>query len=940
LHDLQQLLRGTRLLTLTGVGGTGKTRLALELARASSASFEHVHWFELAGLATANALPAHIASALGVREIAGGSAVDSLIQHLSERTVLLVLDNCEHLIDACAQLADALLRSCPSLTILATSREALGVGGERAWLVPPLSLPASSAGTVEAVQEAEAIKLFLDRSRSVAPSFALSSENVQSVVRICRRLDGIPLAIELAAARVKMLTPQEIATRLEDNFRLLASGNRTTVPRHRTLRAAIDWSCALLSETEQLLLQRLSVFAGGFRLESAEAVCAGGALYQDDMLDTLGALVDKSLVLVRTGAAGSRFGLLETVRQYAHDRLQEAGELDAYRRRHAEHFLQLAEQASPFLVGGAGDPVWMPRMREESDNLRALAVWSEETNEPAFALRLGAAVQWVLFATGWFKEGRALLTRALERADSVDPYTKALGATALAAIYLWQGDTALIQPLLESQLPVLRASNDRCTHAYAVSIIGAAISQGGDPYAAQPILEEAVQTARQSPSPVLHAIALYWRGLAARARGEFELAQSSFEQGIGIGRSMNNPPSIGHPLTQLGRLLLSRGALGDSAVALTMLLEALELHRANDDRWGIAWALEGLAIVSTQHGSAERAARLQAGAESLRATMAAPRPPAERAEAEATIDSARVTLGARFDGIWKQAYNATLDEVLDYALAGSDITKTQEPAPLGVQAQPQEVAADLQVHALGPLQVICSAHEIDVRKWPSAKARELLVYLLCNPEGVSREQVGAALWPDATTAQLRNSFHVTVHRLRKGVGDGSWIEALGERYRIASGVRVTFDVTTFETETVAALRELRRGIDASERLRTALALYRGDFLQGEKVGDWHLEIHDRLQRLYRDGLRALGNQEAALEHFEEAAGWYERLIAIDELDEDAYRRIMLCRMRMGDRADAARLYQKLSHKLESELGAEPSRETRAIFQQLQAVSRS
>jgi predicted ATPase len=461
----------------------------------------------------------------------------------------VVLDNCEHLIDACAQLADTLLRSCPASRSWqpAVRRWASAVSA-RGW--SHSLLPAGSALTVEAVQEAEAIKLFLDRAQSVASSFALSSENVQSVVRICRRLDGMPLAIELAAARVKMLTPQEIASRLEDNFRLLASGNRTTVPRHRTLREAIDWSYALLSETEQMLLQRLSVFAGGFRLESAEAVCADRVLCEEDVLDTLGALVDKSLVLVRSGAGGSRYGLLETVRQYAHDRLQEGGELTAYRRRHAEHFLQLAEKASPFLVGGAGDPVWMPRMREESDNLRALADWSEETNEPAFALRLGAAVQWVLFATGWFKEGRALLTSALERAESVDAYTKALGATALAAIYLWQGDTALIPPLLEPQLPVLRASDDRCTHAYAVSIIGAAISQGGDPYAAQPILEEAVQTASRSPSPVLHAIALYWRGQSAGARGEFELAQGSFEQAVGIGRSLNNLPSIGHPLTR------------------------------------------------------------------------------------------------------------------------------------------------------------------------------------------------------------------------------------------------------------------------------------------------------------------------------------------------------------------------------------------------------
>ena len=747
LKDLQVLLRGTRLLTLTGVGGTGKTRLALELARAGAASFESVHWFELAGLAMASAVPTQIASAIGVREVANGSAIDSLIHHFSERTVLLVLDNCEHLIDACARLADALLRSCPGLTILATSREALGVGGERAWLVPPLSLPAASAVSVEAVQDAEAIELFLDRARGVAPTFALAPDNVQSVVRICRRLDGIPLAIELAAARVKMMTPQEIAERLEDNFRLLASGNRTIVPRHRTLREAIDWSYALLSENEQQLLQRLSVFAGGFRLELAEDVCAGGPLYEEDILDTLGALVDKSLVTVRTSAAGSRYSLLETVRQYAHDRLKESGELDAVRRRHAEEILCLAERAAPHIIGGAGDPVWMPRMREEGDNLRALADWSEEKNEPAFALRLGAAVQWLLFATGWFKEGRALLQRALERANDVDPYTKALGTTALAAIYLWQGDTALIPPLLEPQLPVLRASDDRGTHAYALSILGAAIAQGGDPYGAQSTLEEAVQAASRSPSPVLHAIALYWRGLAARARGEFELAQNSFEQAVGIGRTIENAPSIGHPLTQLGRLLLSRSALGDSAVALTMLLEALELHRNNDDRWGIAWALEGLAIVSVMHGDAERAARLQAGAESLRATIAAPRPPAERAEAEATVESARRALGPRFESVWKQAYNATLDEILDYALAGDETTPAEEPPAAAAPASAP--TAGLQVNALGPLHVLCSGQEVDVRKWPSAKARELLVYLLCNPEGVSREQVGAALWPDA-----------------------------------------------------------------------------------------------------------------------------------------------------------------------------------------------
>jgi predicted ATPase len=442
LSDLQSLLQSARLLTLTGVGGTGKTRLAIELARASAASFpDGVHWFELGGLTTTAAVPQHVAATLGVREMMGGSAVDSVIHDLAERCALLVLDNCEHVIDACATLADALLRACPKLTILATSREALGVSGERAWLVPPLALPAGAARSVHTVQDAEAIALFLDRGRAVAPSFALSSENVQSIVRICRRLDGIPLAIELAAARVKMLSPQQIAERLEGSFRLLVSGNRTTVPRHRTLSGAIDWSYALLSDAERLLLQRLSVFAGGFLLESAEAVCTGGALLEEDTLDALAALVDKSLVTVRTGAAGSRYGLLETVRQYAHERLRESGELDAFRRRHAEHFLSLAENAAPYLIGGAGDEHWMARVREEGENLRALADWSAEKDDPPIPLRLGAALQWVLFAICWLKEGRAQLTWALGRSARRSAHEGA-GHDGIGRDFPLAGDTA------------------------------------------------------------------------------------------------------------------------------------------------------------------------------------------------------------------------------------------------------------------------------------------------------------------------------------------------------------------------------------------------------------------------------------------------------------------------------------------------------------------
>src|SRR5919199_4556218 len=343
------LVEKTRLLTLTGPGGAGKTRLALAVAANMVGGFDDGVWLiELAPLSDQDLVPRAIASVLGVRETPGTALVDSLCVHLVARDILLILDNCEHLIEDCADLAGALLRSCPKLRILATSRQALGMPGEALFAVPPLSLPdPRRLPTVEILPSYEAAGLFVERARAVRPGFALTESNAMPVAQVCHRLDGIPLAIELAAARVKVLSVEQISSRLEVSFALLAGGGRTAPAHHGTLRATMEWSHDLLSWEEQVLFRRLSVFAGGFTLEAAEGVCAGEGLEKSEVLDLLTCLVDKSLVLVMEGEGEARYRLLETVRQYGWEKLEESDEAGQVRRRHAAWFLVLAEETGP-----------------------------------------------------------------------------------------------------------------------------------------------------------------------------------------------------------------------------------------------------------------------------------------------------------------------------------------------------------------------------------------------------------------------------------------------------------------------------------------------------------------------------------------------------------------------------------------------------------------
>lgn len=383
---VRQLLASNRLLTLTGAGGSGKTRLAIELARlAAEDESRELAWVELGPVVDEALVARTVATALGLREAPGRPAAEVLLECLADRESLLVLDNCEHVIGASAALADQLLRGCPRLRVLATSREPLGVAGEVSWLVPPLSLPAAEA-PVEALEASEAVRLFVDRATDALPSFTLSEANAGAVAEICRRLDGIPLAIELAAARVRVLHPREISERLHDAFGLLVSGSRTALPRHRALRTAFDWSYQLLNEKERRVFERLSAFAGGWTISAAESVCAGQDIEPAEVLDLLAALVDKSLVGMREVGGAARYFLLETVRQYAAERLAASGGAEAVHERHARFYLERAREAEPHLITQRRR-TWVEALLADVDNLRLALIWTRR-HDPAAHLEL------------------------------------------------------------------------------------------------------------------------------------------------------------------------------------------------------------------------------------------------------------------------------------------------------------------------------------------------------------------------------------------------------------------------------------------------------------------------------------------------------------------------------------------------------------------------
>jgi non-specific serine/threonine protein kinase len=663
--------------------------------------------------------------------VPGRPLTQTLIDALRPKQVLLLLDNCEHLLAACTQLTETLLQACPELRMLASSREALGLMGEQSYRVPPLSLPEpGQLPPLERLQAFEAVQLFTDRAVLGEATFALTAANAASVVQVCQRLDGIPLAIELAAARVKALPVEQIAARLDDRFRLLTGGSRTALPRHQTLRALIDWSYDLLTEAERALLRRLSVFAGGWTLEAAEAVGVPKGAEEWEVLDWLTSLVEKSLVLYE-GAEGTpgraltaegftpsatgpveggeaRYRLLETVRQYARDRLLEAGEAEAVRGQHRDWFLALAEEAAPELYRPE-QVAWLDRLETEHDNFRVALEWSGK-HDPEGELRLAGALWWFWMVRGYLGEGRARLGAALQAAERhvelrrSEARARALdGAGALANL---QGDYAEARPLLEESLTIFRERGDKQDIALCLTHLGFTAYEQGDYALARSLLEESLAILREEGSQRFIADCLDYLGLVAYEQGDYAEARSLFEESLTVSRDGGNKWGIALCVSGLGLVayeqddyaearslfeesltirrelgytwgiafsLTHLGLLacvqGDYAGAGSLFEESLAIYRDLGNKQGIAESLESLARLAAQGREWERAARLW-GVAALREAIGAPPAPNRREEWERELGAARAALGEEaFAASWAEGRAMALEQAIAYALA-------------------------------------------------------------------------------------------------------------------------------------------------------------------------------------------------------------------------------------------------------------------------------
>lgn len=636
--EVAALVGARRLVTLVGAPGVGKTRLSLRVADGLLDTFPDGVWLaELAPLADPALVPQAIATVLSVREQPGCPLIDTLADTLRSHCLLLLLDNCEHLISAVAVLAEALLRVCPELRILATSREPLASEGEVVWRVPSLSLPATD---VPASPEApESVRLFVERAQEADPSFALTEQSASAVAQICRRLDGIPLAIELAAARVRALSEEQIAARLDDRFRLLTGGRRTALPRQQTLRGAVDWSYDLLSGPEQTLLRRLAVFAGGFTLEAAEAAGtwapgadvsapAPVALTPEPISSaTLVSLVDKSLVQVGEAPDGERrYHLLETLRQYGLEKLTERGELAAARDRHRDYFLAVVEEVEPRLVGRDQVPA-MRQLERELDNLRAALAWCLETatdrgESPLEAsdrvavsprsTNAGVCLAGALWRFWWrydrLEEGRRWLTEALARTapdtSSDGTFVLARARFGVAQLACYQGDFRVGVEHMEEALTLWQQLGDESNVVMALQRLAFYRVHLGDFERAERLCEESVARGRRHGDPFTLANALLPAGVVLEVLGQFERSRAFCEESLAIYRQLEH---IGGMMAALGSLARAVGCLGDLAQATVLLEESLALAGQLGDRRFTAEDWKDLGRTALLGGDAERA---------------------------------------------------------------------------------------------------------------------------------------------------------------------------------------------------------------------------------------------------------------------------------------------------------------------------------------------
>lgn len=634
-----------------------------------------VCFVQLAPLSDPALVAQQAALTLGVRDEPGHPILETLTLFVHDRHMLLVFDNCEHLLEACARLAGNLLLAGPGLRILATSRERLGVAGEAVFPVPSLPFPEpGQAFSAENVDDYPAVRLFADRARLVLPDYQVTHDNAAAVARICQRLDGIPLAIEMAAARLNVLTAEEIVHRLDDTFGLLTRGDRTALPRQQTLRATIDWSYQLLSVEERQLLQRLSVFGGGCTLEAAEVICSGTSEDGTDILDLLASLVDKSVVVAdqRSGEA-TRYRLLEAIREYALERLVANGEFEIVRHKHMVFFRSVAVEADPQLTSPLRE-VGLETMKAEQDNLRAALQWAKESQDALAGLQLAGALWLFWFSLGNLSEGRGWLEGALAQAETLDAPAARLKVLLAAGNLAWfQSDYVAARGLLEEAQAIgrrLGAPGQRDL-AYSLLWLGLVKRDQGDLAIARPLLEESVAICRETRDRGTLALGLVTLGRTVVVGGNPAFARPILEEGLTIFLEFRDTWGQALALNNLG---LAAFREGDHRRATALYQEGIALFWQVEERVFTVRCIEELAWVTCTEGHYGRATRLFGAAEAQREAFGASMPPAGRAEHGQHVADAHAQLGdAAFTTAWTEGRAMTMEQTVAYALADTTL---------------------------------------------------------------------------------------------------------------------------------------------------------------------------------------------------------------------------------------------------------------------------
>lgn len=983
LADLARHVLDQRLLTLTGPGGVGKTSVAQQLAARLGATHsfaDGICWVDLATLSDPAALAQAIALACELKEQRDTALIETLVDALQSKRALLVLDNCEHLRAACAEICARLLAACPRLHILATSRAPLGLAAELRCPIPPLD-------------SAAAVALFNLRATAHQPS-AITQHTASAVVAICTQLDGVPLAIELAAARVALLSVTQIAARMAQSLSLLASRATNRAQRQRSLRAVLDWSYALLHADEQTLLCQLSVFAGSFDFDAVEAVCLVSA-----PLDALAELVDTSLVVV-TQYDLARYRLHEVVRQYAAERLKEA--TNAHRATCARHLawvIALAERAEQSFDIAHQD-AWLARLTREHENIRSALETAEATNDANSMLRLAGALAqfWngVSISEGraWLARGRAramlqpgiisvkawncasflayrqgdyegmhrAATAALHEALTVE-YAEGIAAAryrlgiyaemkaatrearehyqqsfdlfqelndrhgmsqtlnGLAHVAKIDGDLAEARQYYRQGLTLARADGDRLTTALLLISLANLTLETGDLDAAEAAYAESLAHLRATEHTSYVLYAVNGLGEVARYRRDFSTAIMHYNQGLQMARALGLQDMEAQFLAHLGLSALSSGNYAEAANCMS---EGLRLYVGLERTHRIAGMIHYCAYLLVQLGYPAQATSLfVAGLRAIEADDFSYLGSEGAVLLEMSLQ-ARAGLGPA-DYALAVADGAAMTTAQAIELALSAVYLPQRP----LLAEP---LPELRVFLFGQFRVVRDRRELTSDDWVYNKTKDLLLFLLLV-DSADKGEIGTALWPDASAGQLRQNFRVAIYHLRRALGRAEWITFSGGRYAFNRTLHAWVDVAAFERAVELASSDQAQ---RTRHLRLAAALYAGDLALGELESDLPLIRRERLHQQALEALLALGGLHAVAGEHRAAADAYRRAIALDSYAEAAQRGLMRNLTRQGDPGAALAHYQQFVTLLARELGVLPTPATAALAVQIQA----